>query len=119
MADSQSAAVQAEVIILCLPHDLVRVIFQIGGPDFVGVPQYLFRLPRGYAVLTDDPIQTGLSVGVDVNMQGILPVRQEPVGSPAHQDAGPLLRQFPDGDSQSQERLILQGLEKGTAAWLE
>ena len=76
-------------------------------------------LPRGYAVLTDDPIQTGLSVGVDVNMQDILPVRQEPVGSPAHQDAGPLLRQFPDGDSQSQERLIIQELEKGTAAWLE
>ena len=74
MFDSQRTAVQAEVIVFGVPHDLVCILLQIDRPGPVGIPQYLFRLLGGHAVLLNDPLQTGLSVRVEVDVQRILPV---------------------------------------------
>ena len=47
MFDSQRTAVQAEVIVFGVPHDLVGILLQIDRPGPVGIPQYLFRLLAG------------------------------------------------------------------------
>lgn len=71
MFDPQRTAVQAEVIIFRLPHDLVRIVLQIDSPCPVCVMQYLFRLFRRYTVLRNDPFQACLPVSVEINMKRI------------------------------------------------
>lgn len=92
--NSDCAAVDTQMIIFRLAKYLVSIGFQIRGSLFVHLTQASFRLFLGNTVHLCDSFDPDVPLCIDKNIQHIVSVLQEAVGTAPHKNARPLLRQL-------------------------
>ena len=106
---AERAAVEADVIILCLPPDAARVVLIIDLALLVLLGETLLRCLLRLAVALDDAAGAAGHVGADEHMQAVLPVAQDIVRAAADDDALALFRQLLDDLALRDIELIVHG----------
>ena len=106
---AERAAIEANVIILCLPPDAARVVLIIDLALLVLLGETLLRCLLRLAVALDDAAGAAGHVGTDEHMQAVLPVAQDIVRAAADDDALALFRQLLDDLALRDIELIVHG----------
>ena len=106
---AERAAVEADVIILCLPPDAARVVLIIDLALLVLLGETLLRCLLRLAVALDDAAGAAGHVGTDEHMQTVLPVAQDIVRAAADDDALALFCQLLDDLALRDIELIVHG----------
>ena len=112
--DAQGTAVEGEIIVLSVAPLHVGIEPVVGRPAFVLLFQPLLRGGLPLAVHLHDPLGTEVHIGVDKHPQAVGLAPEDIVGTPAHNDAGLLLRQFGDDPALDLPEIVLVGGTCGT-----
>ena len=107
-AQAQIAGIDAEVVAVHTAPLLGGIVLVIGRPALVGLEDQLAGLLRREVLPLGHALDTDLQRCADKQAQVVGIVRQGVVRAPADDNAGPLVRDVPDGVESRQIHLLFQ-----------